>query len=149
MRHFWSKAPRINKHYKIIPSPFSPGGHRSAVVAAHVGRRGGGNPLIWKYKLLNLRRVTILWMDKKGRWTMVATRRKSDPLYAHTHTYTARISQFYCFSTVVSIPFCSLIPVRNIPQKVLFTQATYTRKHFIPPFRSLSRQLDLYTIRPV
>lgn len=59
-------------------------------------------------------------------------------LSMHTYIqYTVRISQFYCFSTVVSIPFCSLIPVRNIPQKVLFTQATYTRKHFILPFRSI------------
>jgi hypothetical protein len=66
------------------------------------------------------------------------THRKGEPLaicilyYIHIHI-AQRISQFYCFSTVVSIPFCSLIPVRNIPQKVLFTQATYTRKHFIPP----------------
>lgn len=45
------------------------------------------------------------------------------------------------------IPFCSLIPVRNIPQKVLFTQATYTRKHFIHhPSRATINPINIYII---
>lgn len=63
-----------------------------------MGRRG--NPLIWKYKLLNLRRVTILWMDKKG------TGNDGDgggpvvkaSLSMHTHTYNVYLS------FIVSLP---------------------------------------------
>lgn len=56
----------------------------------------------------------------------------------------ARISQFYCFSLYIPpsssrrpLLWCSLIPVRNIPQKVLFTQATYTPENTLYPIPML------------
>lgn len=74
-------------------------------------------------------------MDKKG--TRRTARGAGGPVVKAilVHAFGERVAHRYIsvllFLRRRLVPFCSLIRARNIPRKVLFTRATYTRKHFV------------------